>query len=200
MNIYMVDIWGPCPTSEEVALLRKGPRTDGAIAFAPTKDIANQLCYFVSTRQMQFKPNYQEINTFTHPISCILQTNLMPVAFSDDIVQGLLSEPIMPVLKVPDTQQEPGALFFARCIDPSGEKGLVLKGEFWIYDRDKTAARQLASEYASASGFFKPGKGDAKIEMLPMTKACIFWNVQMVQPGRADQVKEGGEGMPTLSR
>ncbi len=183
MNIYVVDIWGPCETADEVKRLRSGSRTDEAVAFAPTKDIANQLCYFVSTRTMQFKPNYQEVNSFAHPISCILHTNLMPVAFSEEIVKGLLEEPVMPPLKVPDTQQEPGALFFARCIDEAKEAEKILKAEFWVYDRDEVAARQLAFEYGKSSGCFDPGRERVRVELLPMAKACVFWNAKMVQPG-----------------
>jgi hypothetical protein len=182
MNIYMVDIWGPCPTTEEVTRLRSGPRTDMAVAFAPTKDIANQLCYFLSTRELQFQPNYQEVNTFAYPISCILHTNLMPVTFADEIVKGLIDEPVMPALKMPDTQKEPGMLFFARCIDESKEAEKVLKAEFWIYDRDEAAARQLAFEYGSSCGCFDPNRDRVRVELLPMVKACVFWNVKMVQP------------------
>ncbi len=185
MNIYMIEIWGPCETPEEVQRLRGGPRTDEAVVFAPSKDIANQLCYLVSTRERQFKPNYQQIDTFAHPISCILHTNLMPVTFPDEIVGDLLKEPIMKPLKVPDTQHEGGALFFVRCIDDTKEGEKVLKAEFWVYDRDEAAARQLASEYGSSSGFFEPGdpgRGRIRIELLPMTKACVFWNVRKVQP------------------
>ncbi len=146
--------------------------------FAQTKDVASQLCYLVSTRDMRFKPNYQEIDTFAHPISCILHTNLMPVTFPDEIVEGLIEEPIMPPLKVPDTQQERGTLFFVRCIDELNAAEKILKAEFWVYDRDQGSARQLATEYGFSCGLLAPGREPVRIELLPMVKACVFWNVK----------------------
>jgi hypothetical protein len=183
MNIYMIEIWGPCETTEEVGRLRNGSCTDEAVVFAPTKDVANQLCYLVSTRDMHFKPNYQQIDTFPHPISCILHTNLMPVTFTDEIANGLTSEPLLPPVKTPDTQAEPGALFFARCIDESKETEKILKAEFWVYDRDSDSARRLASAYGATGGFFDPAGDRIDIELIPMTKACVFWNVKKIAEG-----------------
>jgi hypothetical protein len=178
MHIYMIDIWGPCENAEEVQQLRKGAPSDEAIVFAPTKDIANQLCYLVSTREKQFKPNYQEIDTFVYPISCILQTNLMPVTFSDDIVRTLLKEPMMAPLKVPDTQKEPGVLFFAQITDETDDVEKKLKAEFWVYDRDEQAARDPAARYGESCGLFDLGRESIRIELVPMKRSCVFWNVK----------------------
>jgi hypothetical protein len=102
----------------------------------------------------------------------------MPVTFSDDIVRTLLKEPMMAPLKVPDTQKEPGVLFFAQITDETDDVEKKLKAEFWVYDRDEQAARDPAARYGESCGLFDLGRESIRIELVPMKRSCVFWNVK----------------------
>jgi hypothetical protein len=177
MNIYRINIWGPSPNESAVLARRSGALDNTAVVFARTKDLANQVCYLVSTRNAQGQSNYQEIDTFSEAIYGVLDTSEEPIVFEETIVDDLLRNPILPKMHVPDTKVQPGTLFLARYIDHA-EK---LRGRLWVYALDASTANTIATEHGDALGLFKLDSDAVRVELHPMTQTCVFWNAEMVQ-------------------
>ena len=187
MNIYRINIWGPCQ-SEGTVLARQADTPDNsAIVVAASKDVANQLCYLVATRDAHGQSNYQEIDSFTSPVACILDTAQDPSAFEPDLVDDLIANPILPAASFPDTQIVAGALFFARCIDSTGKT----RGQYWVYAPDATSANVVVTEHGETIGLFNLDSEAIRVELYPLEKACVFWNVMMTMYKLHNNAAEG---------
>jgi hypothetical protein len=142
MNIYRINIWGPCRSERDVLARRSDPPDNTAIVVAPSKDIANQVCYLVATRDAHGQSNYQEIDSFASPVAGILDTTQEPFTFESDVVDDLIANPILPGVVHSDTQTAAAALFFAHCTDNTGKT----RGQFWVYAPDAASANIVATE------------------------------------------------------
>ncbi len=177
MNIYRINIWGPCQSEGDVLARRSDAPDNTATVVAPSKNVANQVCYLVATRDAHGQSNYQEIDSFTSPVACILDTAQDPFTFKSEIVADLIADPILPALGHPDTQTDAGALFFARCTDSMGKT----RGQFWIYAPDATSANIIATEHGDSVGLFKLDSEAIQVELYLLEKTCLFWNVAMTR-------------------
>jgi len=182
MNIYSINIWGPCLTEGDVRERLSSPPDNTAVVLAPSKDIANQVCYLVATRNAHGQSNYQEIDSFSSPVACVLNTSEYPMTFDSDTVDELVADPILPQLSHPDTQTNDGALFFARCIEVASVTDNTgrTRGQFWVYAPDAYSANIVATEYGDSVGLFDLDEDAILVELFPLEKTCVFWNVRMI--------------------
>lgn len=181
MNIYRISVWGPCD-SEPAVLSRLALAPDNvATVFAPSKDIANQVCYLVATRNLRHHSNYQDIDTFPLPVACILDTAQDPFMFESDIVNELTAEPILPAVNIADTQAAAGDLFRARCVkvEHRSDRNGTVCGQFWVYAPDPASANTVATEHGNTVGLFDLDEEAIRVELLPLEKTCVFWNIRM---------------------
>ena len=179
MNIYLIDVWGPSQ-EEEVEAHRSDMPDSTAVVFAPTKNIANQVCYLAATRDAQGQSTYHEIRCFSQAVSCVLGAGREPIVFGDTIVKGLLGDPILPELDSPDIQTVPGSLFCAHCVDETG----ATRGDLWVYSADGLSANVVATEYADAMDLFDLDTEAIRVDLHPVAQTCVFWDV------RSDEVTE----------
>jgi hypothetical protein len=176
MNIYSVQVWGPCKDQSEVMSRRSLAPDNTATIIAPSNDIANQVCYLVSAGDVFGQSNYQEIDTYPTVISAILNTENEPIPFDSNIVHDLLTEPILPPLGQRDTQRQPGELFFARCHDDSKSD----RGRFWVYALDDLQANIVALAHGDAAGLFDSDSEAIQIDLYPYKETCVFWNIKLI--------------------
>ena len=177
MNIYRINIWGPYQNENEVLSRRADKCDDTAVVFAPTRDVANQVCYLAATRNARGQSTYQEIDSLARVTACVLSTREDPIVFDAKVVEGLLSEPILPRLDSPDTQANSGALFAARCVDSVENT----RGEFWVYAEDEISANAVVTEHGENHRMFALESEAIRVELCPMEQACVFWNVETIQ-------------------
>jgi len=181
LNIYRVNIWGPCKSEQEVLVRRQSSPDDKAIVLAPTINIANQVCYLASIRSQKAdqRSNYQEIDTFSMTISYIIDTKDEPITFKPEIVQELLTDPILPQMKMSDIQNQPGRLFFAHCTD--GEDKKKVRGQFWVYALDDVTANTVVTEHGNRLGIFDLDVNAILVELYPFKDTCVFWNADLIE-------------------
>ena len=196
MNIYKINIWGPCENADEAFDRRLGTPDNTAIVFAKTKDIANQVCYLVSTRKARFQSNYQEIDSYTQAIPCVLYADEEPFMFEEDFVNSLIAEQILPPLTIPDKQYQPGILYFARCTDDSGK----CRGEFWAYAPDAEIANLLITEHGHDSFLFDLNTEAIKVELYPFEKTSVFWNADICQWTSSDGTASSEQSLTDKSQ
>jgi hypothetical protein len=187
MNIYRINIWDPCQNEDDALACRSDPPDNKAVVFAPTKDIANQVCYLAATRDAQGQSNYQKIDGFSQAISCVLDTREDPIVFDATMVDDLLAVPILPKLDSLDTQAGPGMLFFTRCIDNAGKT----RGQFWAYAADRMSANIVATEHGDTVGMLDLDSEAIRVELYHIEKTCVFWNVEMVMYELHNNRKDG---------
>ncbi len=192
MNIYKINIWGPCENADEAFNRHLGTPDNTAIVFAKAKDIANQVCYLISTREARFQSNYQEIDSYTQAIPCVLHTDEEPFMFEEDFVNNLIAEQILPPLTIPDKQYKPGILYFACCKDDSGKQ----RGEFWVYAPNAETANLLVTEYGHNSRLFDLDSEAIRVELYHIEKTCVFWNADICLWNDPDEnmIEVGQEG------
>jgi len=181
MNIYNINIWGPCPTEKEARARRPGPPDARALVFAPTMDIANQICYAVATRDARHHSNYQEIDSYSEPVPCVWVAVQETVWFwfEETVINDLLAEPILPKLRIADHQRQPGTLYLANCIDEAG----TLRGQFWVYAADAMTANTILVEHVDIIGLFDHDSETMRVELesVMATCCCVFWNVDVAR-------------------
>ena len=183
MNVYRINIWGPCQTESDVLARRSHGPDDTAVVFAPTNNIANQVCYLAATRAARGQSDYQEIDSFTQAVPSVLETGEDPFVFEPDVLDDLARDPVLPQLGFPDVQVGPGMLFFARCVqiaeltDRTGRT----RGQFWVYAADERSANIVTTEHGEHLGLFDLDSEAIQVELYPMEQVCVFWNVGMVQ-------------------
>ncbi len=185
LNIYSINIWEACSSEQEVLVSRQSSPDNKAIVLATTVDIANQVCYLVSTHTRKLHDvdrnvsNYQEIDSFSKTISCIIDTKDEPITFKPEIVQELLTEPILPKMKMSDIQNQPGRLFFAHCTD--GEDKKKVRGQFWVYALDDVIANTIVTEHGNRLGIFDLDVDAILVELYPFKDTCVFWNADLIE-------------------
>jgi len=182
MRLYAISIWGPCQNEGDVLVRRSHAPDRTAAVIAPSKSLANQVCYLAATQGVPGQFNYQEIDSFAFCCACVLDTAGDPITFESDIVAELVADPILPPLSVPDTQTTDGALFFARCIEVANatDKTGRTCGQFWVYAPDAASANIIATEHGDSMANFDLDENAMRVELFPMEKTCVFWNVGMI--------------------
>jgi len=180
MNIYTINVWGPCLSESEVLDRRSKAPDNTATVFASSKEVANQVCYLVATRNVHGRQsNYQEIDGFLSPVACVLETAQDPITFESKVVEDLIANPILPSQGLIDTQHFASVLFFVRCIkigDISDTTGTI-RGQFWVYAPNAEYANAVATEYGDAMGLFDPDTEAIQVQLHRLEKTCVFWNV-----------------------
>ena len=175
MYLYWVDIWGPF-ASETEAMNRGQTPDNHALVIAPERNIANQVCYLVATKDARGQSNYQEIELAREVTACVLRAVDEPVLFEPGMVEELRSDPILPRLKGIDGGDGLGQLFGATCFSDSKEELC----HFWIFAQDGLTANNVAIEYGSSLNQFDPDSEEIQVRLDIVEETAVFWNGSIV--------------------
>jgi len=181
MNIYSVRIWGCRQNERDVSACRSHMPDNTAVVIAPSRDVANQVCYLVAIRDKLRQSNYQEIDSFASSVACTLDTTEEPFIFESDLVDDLTTDPLLPALGQPETQMSAGAFLFCRCIEIAcvSDRMGKIRGQFWVYAPDAVSANVVATEHGGTVGLFDLDMDTIRVELNPCEKTCVFWDVKM---------------------
>ena len=174
INIYQIDIWGPCRDPNQIPKLRKGDPSNCAVVLAPDVQLANQFCFLTSTRDERGEAtNYQDIGFFAKPPLCIIRFEKF-FKYSSDIVVDLLREPILPPVLLKDRQESQNELFNVSWFTSKE------KGDVWIYAPDETTANGAVVDFGEAQGWFDANLETIRVSIEPQEGAFVFWDANIV--------------------
>ncbi len=181
MNLYLIKVWGPCDSEAEVRSRLNRKYDSIACVTAPSKSVANQMCYIISTRNNKTKPNHQKIIQIMTPQPFVIGYNVDVFRFTQDAVKKMQKTPVLTrSSKLYDATDEPAYSLYQVNFSPV--KKPELKDDFWIHAESEETARDIFYSFFEGIGFAKTIRNGHSATVTEVIDPCVFWNPPVHYP------------------
>ncbi len=181
MNLYLIKVWGPCDSEQEVRLRLDNDCDSIACVTAPSKSVANQMCYIISTRNDKAKPNHQEIIQIASPQPFVIGYNVDVFPFTQDAVKKMQDTPVLTrSSELYDAVVKPAYSLYQVNFSPV--KKPELKDDFWIHAESKETARDIFYNFFEGIGFAKNIRNGLSATVTEVIDPCVFWKPPIHYP------------------
>lgn len=180
MRLYDVEIWGPFASPAGAPAAFDHPCDSTALAWVPSRSVANDLCYGLATEKCREWSTYQTVANLPKELGVVITAAESFRTFEDSLVEDLVREPLLDSsaqLSV-DPNDDERRLFLAAWVVEQPERR---SGSLYVYAGSDEAANLLAVEAGEVQGLFRPEEEAIQVVISEITSALILMNPQTLR-------------------
>ena len=181
MNLYLIKIWGPCDSEEELR-----PRLDNecdhiTCVTAPSINIADQMCYLVSTRNSKATLNHQETIQIANPHPFMMGHEVDVFIFKQNTIAQLRNNPVIrrPVKLVDRNIDVPNKLY---QVSLALKKDSAETWDLWAYTDSAENVQSLFMQLMHKVGIEKMDKETCTLAIDEVIMPYVFWKPDIYYP------------------